>query len=379
MNVKHVLQKLQQLTLRSRIEESLSLLDTIWSDTHDYVSILEVLAPSSLTTFSHRFPNIHVPKELEYLDRFLGQVPQSFQIYFLNRFTEYLAWSPKYVTNAATSFISGRAISRDPRDSYLEAMESRKGLAALFYLIDAAETNLQEALCMLLQVGCIDVSQSLGHYFSCTESVIKLASKVGLPAAKNHLFQLTMYLMQSSSFRSGDLKEPSSNLEDILTELVKMGGFYEYHYLILVNGLINQREFIDEKYFQHALAGVEALLPTMTETLSTEKLYSMTRGLKTSGNLLHELKGSIWKANASQAYALLRRYLDEEGVTTDLTSALAHTYVMIDDHPHDPHYVTFPISAFELTRHLNPKDTELALAHVIEFAVERVRSLGIAS
>ena len=248
--------------------------------------------------------------------------------------------------------------------------------AALFYISEAAEEDLQKALRTLLRIGCIDISQTLGHY-SCTESAIKLASKAGLPAARNHIFQLTMYLMQSFSFRVVDSKKSSNSLEYVISELVKRSRFYEYHYMILINGLINQREFIDEKYFQHALAGLEALLPNMTKTLSTEKLNSMIRGLKTSSNLLQELKWSIWKGKASQAYAVLRRYLDEEGFTSDLTSTIAYTYMIIDDHPHDPHYVTSPVSAFELTNHLNHENIELVLAHVIEFAVERVRRLGI--
>ncbi|UCH37810.1 MAG: hypothetical protein JSV76_01140 [Candidatus Bathyarchaeota archaeon] len=327
-------------------------------------------------TFSHQFPNIHVPKELEYLKRFLAYVPQDLQIDFLRRFTEYLTWAPKYRHNASASSISGHETPQDITTAFKVAMEHHKGLAALFYINQAAEDDLQKTLRMVLRIGSIDVSQSLGHYFSCTESVIKLANRVGLPAARNHLFLLTMYLMQSSPFNVTTFKKPNASIDTILSELVKKGGFYEYHYMILMNGLINQREYIGEHWFQHALATLEELIPDMTETLTIETLNSMIHGRTTTNHLLHELQRSIWKGKLSNAYAVLRTYLEEFGITTDLRSALTYKFTMIDDHPHDPHYVTFPISAFELTRHLNHENAELLLAHVVEFAVERVNQLG---
>jgi hypothetical protein len=371
------LDKLKKIVINSNIDESLIFLRDLWKTNKDYSLILKTLEPVSLFTFSHRFPNIHVPKELEYLQRLLEEVPEENRLDFLERFVEYLAWSPKYVNDTTSSLTSGEKTSREFIESYIQAMENQKGIAALFYVNEAAKTDLKEVLCMLLRIGCLNASQSLGHYFSCTESVIKLASTAGMPAARNHLFQLTMYLMQASSFRFKGDREPSMKLKEILSELVKKGGFYEYHYMIMINGLINQREFIGDEHYRYALTKLENLLPDMTETLSTDKLDSIINGMKPSKDPLQELKTRVWKGEKPRAYAALRQYLKESGVTSELTSTIAHTFVMIDHHPHDPHYVTFPVSTFELTRRLDEANTELVLAHAIDFAADRVIRYGV--
>jgi hypothetical protein len=86
------------------------------------------------------FPNIDVSKEHEYLDRFLGPVPQNLQIDFLNRFIEYLTWVPKYVSKASSFVIVDKLFQVIQGDSSLDAMERHKGFAALFCLSDAAKT-----------------------------------------------------------------------------------------------------------------------------------------------------------------------------------------------------------------------------------------------
>ena len=372
-----MVKKLVDLVLQSRIEEALAALPDIWESSLDQTSILRGLETASLYAFNHRFPNIHVPKELEYLLRFLDRVPKNQRIDFLERFVEYLAWAPKYVDDSSGAYICGASTSNDPLDSYRDAMEKGKGMGALFYLNEAADRDLDGTLQALLRIGCIDISQSIGHYFSCTDSVLNLASQAGLPQARNHLFLLTMYLMQLRRFRIEELREPEGNLDQILGELVKKGGFLEYHYMILVNGLVKRKDYIGEDYYLHALAGIEDLLPRMNETLTTERLDSVTRGVETLGEPLVGLRKGILTADAPRAYAALRRQLENEGITSELTSTIAHAYTRIEGRPHDPHYVTFPVAAFELCDSLSVEDRELALAHTVEFAMNRISRRGL--
>ncbi|MDD1720703.1 MAG: hypothetical protein LUP95_01795, partial [Euryarchaeota archaeon] len=80
-----------------------------------------------------------------------------------------------------------------------------------------------------------------------------------------------------------------------------------------------------------------------------------------------------------RAFALLRRYLNDHGQTKALTAEIAHSFTLIDEHPHDPHYVTFPLSAFELVPHLTEEESELILAQCIDFAISRVKEYGLVS
>ncbi len=377
MNHTSILKELHDKVLLSKIEDSLILLNKVWRDEPDSMEILESLHPVSLYTFSHRFPTIHVPKEHEYLLRLLKQIPKNEQIDFLNRFVEYLAWSPKYVNEQTSSFSSGGG-PEDIEQAYLSAMEDHKGLAALFHASEMAEKNsLREVLRTILQVGCNDVSQAIGHYFSCTESVVRLAWEAEMPRAKNHLFLLTLYLMQSSPIKITSYREPTQSLDEILAKLVRKGGFAGYHYMILVNGLIKNRDLLGDNHYLHALHGLEMILPGLSDTLSPEKIDLMIRNEPRSIDPLKDLKKYIWKGEKVKAFATLRQYLKEEGVTQELTTAIAHTYTRIDGHPHDPHYVTFPTSAFELIPHLEEEGVELVLAHSVEFVVNRVKELGI--
>jgi hypothetical protein len=370
-------EQLVDLVLQSRIEESLVALREIWDSGLDHASILRGLETASLYAFNHMFPNIHVPKELEYLLRFLDGVPESIRIDFLERFVEYIAWAPKYVDDNSGAYTSGASTSRDPLDSNIDTIERGKGMGALFYVNEAADRDLQGTLRTLLRFGCVDVSQSIGHFFSCTDSVLSLASHAGLPQARNHLFLLTMYLMQLRRFRIAEFREPEGDLDQMLGELVKMGGFLEYHYVILVNGLIRRKDYVGEEYYLHALAGIEDLLPGMKETLTTERLYSVTRGVESLDEPLVDLQKGILTADAPRAYAALRRQLETEGMTPELTFTIAHAYTRIEGRPHDPHYVTFPVAVFELCEGLSVDDRELALAHTVEFAMGRISRRGL--
>lgn len=370
--------RLVDLVLQSRVEESLVALREAWDSGTDHASILGSLEAASLHAFNHRFPNIHVPKELEHLLRFLDGVPGSLRLDFLERFVEYIAWAPKYVGDSSGAYTSGARASGDPLGSYLDAMERGKGMGALFYVNEAADGDFLGTLRALLRVGCLDVSRSLGHFFSCTDSVLSLASRSGLPQARNHLFLLTMYLMQLRRFRVTEFREPQGDLDQILGELVKKGGFLEYHYVILINGLIRRRDYVGEEYYLHALAGIEDLLPGMNETITTERLNNMTRGAETSNEPLTDLRKGMLAADAPLAYAALRGQLETEGMTPGLASTIAHSYTRIKGRPHDPHYVTFPVAVFGLTEHLSEENMELALAHTVEFALGRVKRQGIA-
>jgi len=147
--------------------------------------------------------------------------------------------------------------------------------------------------------------------------------------------------------------------------------------MILANGLIKNRKFLGDKHYQHALHGLETILPQLSDKLSKKKLDKMVGNGPRSGDPLKDLKEHIWKGEKTKAFAMLRQFLNEEGVTQELMATIAHTYTKIDDHPHDPHYVTFPTSAFELIPRLKEEDAEVILAHSVEFAVDRVQRYGV--
>jgi len=377
MNSTHALKEIQDKVFHSRIEESLILLNKVWKDKQDSKEILETLQPLSLFAFSHRWPSIHVPKEHEYLLRLLRLIPENEQIDFLNRFVEYLARVPKYVNDETGSFPSdGEGTPRDYKQEYLSSLDAHKGMAALFSAFKMAESEgLKEIFRTILQVGCNDVSQTAGHYFSCTESVVRLGLGAGMPRDKNHIFLLTQYLMQFSPIIITNYRKPTQNLDKILTRLVKKGGFVGYHYMIVANGLIKNREFLGEKHYSHALHGLETIILQLDDTLSKEKLDLAIKNEPKSGDSLKDLKGHVWKGEKAKAFAVLRQYLKEEGVTQRLKAAIAHSFTNINNH--DPHYVTVPTSVFELIPSLKNEEVELALAHSIEFAVDRIRKYGV--
>ena len=91
---------------------------------------------------------------------------------FLLRFVEYLAWSPKYVIDAANAVTSGADIeARDVKKEYLSAMDDRKGLVGQYNALELAESDgLKEVLQTRTRLGIcyrnsVDTSRSeLGQY-----------------------------------------------------------------------------------------------------------------------------------------------------------------------------------------------------------------------
>ena len=181
-----------------------------------------------------------------------------------------------------------------------------------FLFVSDIIDGLEEIFRTILQIGCNDVSQAIGHFFSCTESVVKLALQAGMPQAKNHLFLLTQYLMQSSPIVITSYQTPTRTLKEILSSLVRKRGFVSYHYMILVNGLVNNKDFVGEKHYFHALHGLETVLPQLTDELTTEKLDSMIKNEARSKNALKDLKKRIWRGEKTKAFAMLRQVLEEE-------------------------------------------------------------------
>lgn len=368
--------KLLKATADSDVPMAHSLAQTLCRNGWDAGEVLDLLEPLSVGAFSHRWMSAHVPKEHEYLLRLLPDVPEAFHSGLLDRFVEYLAWSPKLVSQQANSFSSGAEKLTDTNKRYIDAMKQSKVKAALFYAHEAVEANgLEDILRTQLGMGCDDLSQDIGHYFSCTDSLIRLARRVGWPQAKNHLFATTLYLMQSSPVDLPSYTEPSHTLNDILARLVTNGTFVGYHYIIVVNGLLKNRAFLGDALYGHALSQLDAISAALPSTLSSAELDALVSNerMSRSHDSLPELRRSILKAERARAFGLLHRYLGEHGITKDLTAEIAYSFTFIDEHPHDPHYVTFPVSAFELLPYLTEEERELLLAQCIDFAVSRVK------
>jgi hypothetical protein len=214
----------------SEMDESMKGLEDLWSRKIGYEAILEALVPAALSSFSHRYSSMHVPKENEYLRRFLNGFPRDQQLDFLKRYIEYLVWSPKYMVDSSQSIATGSEYHESLRDSYLDSLAKNHGIPALHYIQRMGEESLKEATRTILQVGCIDVSQAIGHYFSFTESMIKLGHNSGMPLAGNNLFAATLYLMQSSQIKLESPQEPSTDIDEILSNLIRKTGFVSYHY-----------------------------------------------------------------------------------------------------------------------------------------------------
>jgi len=363
----------------SEMDASMNGLDDLWSRETGYETILDAVAPAALSSFSHRYSSMHVPKENEYLRRFLGDVPRDEQLDFLKKYIEYLVWSPKYLVDSSQAIATGSEYHESLRDSYLDSLAKNHGIPALHYIQRMAEDSLEEATRAILQVGCVDVSQAIGHYFSCTESMIKLGIITGMPLAGDNIFTATLYLMQSGPVKLANPQEPSMDLNEILSKLIRKTGFVGYHYMILANGLINQRDFLGEDYYMHGLSGLEKMLPELSDGMSHEYLEGFIDKADATNYSIDNLKHHIWDGNKPGAFKILREYYKENGLTPELERAILHSYTRIDDHPHDPHYVTAPRSLFELVKHLREEDVVLALAHSVEFAVDRIQRNGVMS
>ncbi|MBD3205044.1 hypothetical protein GF319_01720 [Candidatus Bathyarchaeota archaeon] len=363
----------------SEMDASLKGLEELWSKETGYEAILDAIVPAALSSFSHRYSSMHVPKENEYLRRFLNDFPRDQQLDFLKRYIEYLVWSPKYMVDSSQSIATGSVYHEPLRESYLDSLAKNHGIPALHYIQKMAEDSLKEATRTILQVGCIDVSQAIGHYFSCTESMIKLGHNSGMPLAGDNLFTATLYLMQSGPVKLESPQEPSMDLDEILSNLIRKTGFVSYHYMILANGLINQRDFIGEEYYQHGLSGLEKMLPELSDGMSHKYFENLIDKSHVTNYDISDLKENIWKGNKSGTFKVLKEYHKENGLTPELERAILHSYTKIDDHPHDPHYVTVPRSLFELIKSLRDEDVVLALAHSVEFSVNRIQRSGVMS
>lgn len=116
------------------MNEAMAALEDLWRRETGYEAILDAVVPAALSCFSHRFSSMHVPKENEYLRRFLGGFPRAEQLDFLKRYVEYLVWSPKYIVDSTQALATGSEYTRDPVDSYLDSLESCEGLLALHYI-----------------------------------------------------------------------------------------------------------------------------------------------------------------------------------------------------------------------------------------------------
>lgn len=360
----------------SDIKNGINSLENLWADGADFTEVLDSIFPFALSSFSHRFSSMHVPKENEYLRRFLNDFQRDEQLDFLKRYIEYLIWSPKYIVDSEKAVVSGSEYDQSLESSYLNSIEKHEGIPALHYIQKIAEDSLTEAVRTILRIGCVDVSQALGHYFSCTESMIKLALESGVPKAANHLFAATLYMMQSSPVRVSKFETPEKDIDEIPSRLIRKAGFYGYHYMILFNGLENQKEFLGDEYYLHGLRGLEKVLPSLSDGMSHDYFKKLINNSSSEGDLT-SLKQSIWKGDKNNAFSILSRYYENEGVTSELKNSILHSYTLIDDHPHDPHYVTIPRSLFELIEKINPDDIILALAHTVEFACDRISSRGV--
>jgi len=371
------LENLVDAASRSDVPGSLEALEGAWARSPDYVAVLDAVEPLALGAFSHRFSTIHVPKEHEYLLRVLGNASSEQQLDLIRRYVEYLSWSPKITVRASEGTVSGSERITDPSGSFLEAAEDGMALKALYYINVLAERSLRDATRLLLRVGCVDISQAIGHHFSCTESVVRLANRAGLPGARDHLLLATLYQMQSRPIRLREPSSPSMGVDEILSKLIRKSGFAEYHYMILANGLLNQREFLGDDYYSHAFSGLEKLLSGLRDWALKDEI-SKAAGRPGGDSSVEGLKARIWSADKTGALGVLHDYIEENGVTEELKTGILHSYTPIDHHPHDPHYVTVPVSIFELLGRLDPGDVELALAHTVEFAVDRIARNGVA-
>ncbi len=286
------------------------------------------------------------------------------------------------MSQQATSFSSGAEPLTSATERYIDAMKKPEVNAALFYARTVAEAEgLEEVLRTQLGIGCNNLSQDIGHYYSCTDSLIRLSRRVGWPQAKNHLFTTTLYLMQSSPITLSSYERPSRALSEILARLVTKGTFVGYHYVIVANGLIKNRPFLGSKLYDDALSQLDAISNELPSTLSSAALDMLisSERIDQSPDVLTGLRRLILKAERARAFALLRRYLNDHGPTKALTAEILYSFTFIDEHPHDPHYVTFPLSAFELLPQLTEEESELILAQCIDFAIRRVKEYGLIS
>lgn len=295
--------KLVKAVASSNIPVARSLTQALCRNGQSAWDVLDLLEHLSLSAFSHQWMSIHVPKEHEYLLRLLRVVPESLHSDFLDRFVEYLAWSPKFVSLQATSFSSGAEPLTSATERYIDGIKKSKARAALFYAHTMAETDgLEEVLRTQPGIGCNNLSQDIGHYYSCTDSLVRLSRRVGWPQAKDHLFTTTLYLMQSSPITLSSYERSPRALNDILARLVTKGTFVGYHYVIVANGLIKNRPFLGSKLYDHALSQLDTISTELPSTLSSAALDMLISDerINQSPDVLMELRRSILKAERAR-------------------------------------------------------------------------------
>jgi hypothetical protein len=112
----------------SEMDASMNGLEDLWLRETGYETILDAVVPAALSSFSHRYSSMHVPKENEYLRRFLGDIPRDEQLDFLKRYIEYLVWSPKYMVDSSQSIATGSEYNEFLRDSYLDSLGKNHGI-----------------------------------------------------------------------------------------------------------------------------------------------------------------------------------------------------------------------------------------------------------
>ncbi|MFQ6119556.1 MAG: hypothetical protein ACE5KE_06695, partial [Methanosarcinales archaeon] len=345
--------------LESKPYDALVALDKVWIDNPDSLKIIESLHPIPLYYIDQKYPTIHAPKAYEYLTRLLTRLPKELHFPFVKRFVQYLSLISKCNWDFTNSKPSGtHNATPDPWAGYISSLKQRKGNSAFYSALRfVEEKSLEDFFKICLQIACNDVGQIIGHYFSCSESVVRYGLKVGMPDAKNHIFLLTQYLMQSSPIIIDHYETPSLEFEQLLSNCIKKRSFVGYHYIILANGLIKNKEVVGLEYYTNALAGLQKSISGLQDILTTEIITKIIGDQKpNTPDLLENLKLSMENGDKAKSFAALRAYLKEFGATNDLMNAIITAYPKINDHPQDPHYLTFPLSAFELVPLLGEVD-----------------------
>lgn len=378
MTIDVQVEELKQQIRLSHLDNTLDLLNTIWKKYPDFKFILDRLQPLSLAPFSHQFPSLHVPKEHEYLYRILPQIPVNLQIDFLSRFIEYLTMLPKInftMDNAYTSV--GRSESINPIQDYFKALDSHKGLAALYYAWEALSQKKVTTLLNRMHEETVHViSNNLGHYFTCGESLIKLALKCPEPSVKNHLMAITLNLMQAFPAPTKPEIDATLNIPEVVSDVIHRGSFVGYHYLIVTNALLQNKSTFSVDLIQEGfttLHGMAQRLPLSHPPSSLEGYSKLNHNQSLN---TEALTNAILQGNTKNAKSIVHAYLAEYQITNDLLVSILHAFTRINKHPHDPHFLTFPVAVTQLINQIDIIDAEILLHHLIEYATDNIQHYG---
>ena len=378
MSINVLFDDLRQHIRLSHVDQSLDLLHKIWILQPDATIVLEELESLSLTAFSHQFPSLHVPKEHEYLLRILPNINSDLHLDFLDRFLEYLTILPKVNFQMNQVFTSvGRTEHLTPIQDFLSAINTHKGLAALYYAWEAiSQQKLTKLLNTIHQETVHVISNNLGHYFTCGESIIRLAKKSDLSTVKNHLLALTFNLMQA--FPAPHISKTNSitSVSETLSSVIHRGSFVGYHYMIIANALIQNRSDFSIPLFQEGLSTLATMAENLPLSHPPSILDSISMNSSQSEITINALKHVILQGNGSKAKIMLHQYLQENQITNALLESIIHAFTRIAKHPHDPHFLTFPVAASQLVKHISSIDTEILLLHLIEYATNNIQHYG---